>query len=290
MKSYCIKINNTNIINYIIQNINTIHDMDIVYSVKEFKRYTNLIIHCVNNKTEFFLESITNILTDTIIFFYEHDIFKKLINYDYFYFDDLEKLKIYNICTDFVDSDEFDDLDLSDRYNTIWNCIYFYLQEHKSIVLNGFVNFRLSSYIKYLDNIVDISVNKYLIDKEYTQFISLLQAYIDSRPSMIDIVHIIYNDTESILLDKNLNIIPFKENLSSVKYLSDITFSTNDHLLNSLISLLPEKIEAHIIGKKDEFIGTLENIFRTRLHLCTDCNICNTYKLISKNNKFSKKI
>lgn len=287
MKSRCIKINNTNIINYIISSLNKINNMNLLYSVKDFKKYTNIIIHC-SNDYEIFLEDLSNIITDSIIIFYEKSIIKNLIDFDYFYFDDLEKLKIYNIATDFLSSDEFEDLDLSERYNEIWNCVYFYLNDNKSIVLNGFVNFRLSSYIRYLDTIVDISVNKYLVDKEYTQFISLLQAYVDSHNSKIELVHLIYNNTDSMLLDQNFNIIPLSGKISSAKYLSDISFSCNDYILNSLISLLPKKIDVHIIGYKDDFIGTLENIFKNKIHICSDCNICKTYKLIYKPNNFSK--
>ncbi len=40
-----------------------------------------------------------------------------------------------------------------------------YVIENKSMILEGFVNFRIKEYIKYLDSIVDIAVNKYIIEK-----------------------------------------------------------------------------------------------------------------------------
>ena len=67
------------------------------------------------------------------------------------------------------------------------------------------------------------------------------------------------------------------------KYLSDITFSSNDYTLNVLLSLLPKKIYIHLIDDKiDEFITTLILIFENRIDLCTECPICKIYK-----NKYS---
>ena len=42
--------------------------------------------------------------------------------------------------------------------------------------------------------------------------------------------------------------------------------------------MLPKKIEIHIIDKEDEFINTLKLIFESRINICTECNICKTYR------------
>ena len=64
------------------------------------------------------------------------------------------------------------------------------------------------------------------------------------------------------------------------KYVSDISFSSNDYTLNALLTLLPKKIYIHIInGTEDEFINTLKLIFDNRVYICNDCNICNAYKI-----------
>ena len=54
------------------------------------------------------------------------------------------------------------------------------------------------------------------------------------------------------------------------------------YILNTLLDLLPEKINVHLINIEDDFIKTLKSIFEKRLYICTDCDICKTYKLISK--------
>ena len=92
---------------------------------------------------------------------------------------------------------------------------------------------------------------------------------------------------DSILLDNEKNIVHEDTNISNAKYLSDISFSSNDIALNTLLSILPRTIEIHVIDKEDEFINTLKLIFENRIKFCNECNICKTYKLLN-NVKISK--
>ena len=138
-----------------------------------------------------------------------------------------------------------------------------------------------------LDNIVDMAVNKYIIEREYKEFINLLKIYVNSTDAKAEIIHLIYTNGESILLDKEKNIIQMNNDINNVKYLSDISFSSNDIALNTLLSMLPKRVEIHIIDKEDEFIETLKMIFENRIKICEECNICKTYKMIN-NVKISK--
>ena len=149
------------------------------------------------------------------------------------------------------------------------------------MILDGFVNFRLDNYYKTIEEIVDLAVNQYIIEKEYTEFINLLKLYIDSREPLSSIVHFAYPNGESILLDQNKSVINLQDNIFNAKYLSDISFSSNDYALNALLTLLPKKIEIHLIGYEDEFIDTLKLIFGSRISICTDCNICRTYRVLN---------
>ena len=163
----------------------------------------------------------------------------------------------------------------------LYTIFYEFLSTHKSIVLNGFINFRLKNYLSVLDDIVNEAVNHFVIEKEYLEFISLLKLYINSQDYECDMVHIIFSSSESILLDENKNLIIVEDDIFKAKYLSDITFSSNDYILNSLLTLLPKKIYIHLLDDTtDEFLNTLQLVFENRVHLCTDCNICHLYKKI----------
>ena len=124
-----------------------------------------------------------------------------------------------------------------------------------------------------------MAVNKFVIDREYSEFIDLLKCYINSKSYEVSCVHLIYQNKESILLDEFKSLIELDENILNSKYLSDITFSSNDYTLNALLTLLPKKIYIHIIDDiQDEFINTLKLIFDDRIFICNDCNICKIYK------------
>ncbi len=277
MKSICIKSNNNSVINYLLENFSLLNMEDIVISTRSFKIYNNIIIHYTGKNIKLFHSILCNLLTNCIIIFYEKNIVKFLINYNYFYFDDLEKKEILNLCLK-----EFNlDYDIyNEKYLKIYNVVSNYITEHKSIVLSGFVNFRLSLYKEFLDSNIDTCISNFLIEKEYYEFIDLLRLYVNSKNSGYGNVHLVYVNNESILIDDCKNIVPIDKNISNVKYLSDISFSSNDYCLNTLLNILPKKITIHLIDNcEDEFINTLKLIFDSRVSICNECDICRVYRL-----------
>lgn len=282
MKSYCIKTNNNDIIQYLLKNLETSSLENIYYINRNFKHFKNVIVHYKGINKNSFLVFLTDVLTSCILYFFEPIFIKRIINYNYFYFDILEKKMIEENCYEYILSEE--DKTLKYRKDEIWTEVLSYINENKNIVLDGFANFRLENYYKTLEEIVDFSVSKYIIEKEYTEFINLLQIYIDSSKPSSHIIHLVYTNGESILLDENKKTINLNSNTFDAKYLSDISFSSNDYALNALLTLLPKKLEIHVIGYEDEFIDTLKLVFGSRVTICTDCNICRTYRVLNNAN------
>ena len=249
---------------------------NISYIDRKFKIYMNFIVHYTGEEIENFYKILCNIITETILEFYEINIIRRILSFNYFYFDEIERRKIGEICIESLKNNK-----LKNRNKTIYSKVKKYVEKNKSMILDGFVTFRIKEYIEKIDELVDEGVNKYIIEKEYAEFISLLKMYVNSKDPETEEIHLIYTNGESILLDKNKDIITISNNNFNAKYLSDITFSSNDFALNALLSLLPKKINIHLITKKDEFIDTLCLIFENRVYMCTDCNICRTYKIIN---------
>ena len=275
MKSYCIKTDNKEIIEYLLNKISKLDTPNIYYCNKSFKIYENVILHYKDNNIDKFNNLVAQLITEVIIKFYQEKILRRIINVNYFYFDEFERKIILENCDECISQEE------EEITETIFIGVQEYILEHRNIVVEGVANFRIDEYIKILDNIVDMAVNKYIIEKEYREFINLLKVYVNSTSSKTDMLHLIYTNGESILLDKDKNIIQVDYNLNNAKYLSDITFSSNDIALNTLLSLLPKKIEVHLINGEDEFINTLKLIFENRIKICTSCNICKTYRALN---------
>ena len=278
MKSLCIKENNNEILEFINNELAQIDLDGIFISSHTFKIYDNIIVHYKGEHSDLFYDKITAILTDAILNFYEQKLIRRILEYNYFYFNSGEKKEIIEIAKTIIANDI---ISYEDNYFAIFYAISDYITTNNSIVLEGFINFRLQGYMKNLDYIIDLSVNKFITDKEYLEFINMLKLYITITPSKTSVVHLIYLGNESILLDKNKQIIPLDDGLLNTKYLSDITFSSNDYSLNALLNIVPRKLVIHVIehDKNDEFINTLKLIFEGRYEVCSSCELCRLHEI-----------
>lgn len=264
MKSLCIKTNNPKSINYLLKSLENLDIKDTYFLCKNFKHYNNVIIHYLGNDLDYFVSSISDLLTCLIIDEFEPLLLKKLVERNYFYFDCLEINNVLNICEDdLCDSDEFS---FENRYNILFDQFYDYILSDNKIYLDGFLIFRNKEYFKCLEDTVDLAVNKFIIEREYLEFISLLKIYINSHISNINLVSLYYNSSKPTLFDEDNNIIDVKGDSFDMKYLSDISFSSNDYILNALLTLIPKKIIIHLNDNSiDEFINTLSLIFENRI-------------------------
>ena len=106
MKSFCIKTNNQELINYLLKKLEASSLENIYFISKEFKCYKNVIVHYLGKNISQFLINLSDILTETVLVFYEPILLQRLINIHYFYFDEYEKKIIENNCFQFIVLDE----------------------------------------------------------------------------------------------------------------------------------------------------------------------------------------
>ncbi len=277
MISFCIKENNINLQDFLITEINNSNFSNIKYSTHSFKLFENLIIHYLGENNDVFFDFISTILTKAIIIYYEPIQIKRLMYYDYFYFDKSSKDIIfdeYNLLLK-----KLSELEKNQKFALIYGPLKSFIKENKAIVLEGFINFRLQEYTLYLQDLLQEAVNQFILDKEYIEFVNLLKGYVDSRIPDNKQVNLIYVNNEALLLSQDGDIISLDKFDS--KYLSDITFSNNDYVLNTLVGLIPCKINLHLVSPKDNFIKTIELIFGDKVQYCQGCELCSAYKILN---------
>lgn len=289
MYSICIKTTDNNIIDFSNSYFENIIFDTIYFNNKNFKIYNNFILHFrpsqnSNNSLDDFFNLISNYLYDIIITFFEFPIVYNQLKDLFFYFDDSEKNILLDNCLKSINSTA----NIKTKKDILIPILKQYISTHKSFYLNGFINFRIKPYINFINTSINSCVNNYVVEKEYIEYIKLLKTYVSSKPSQVDVLHLIYIEDDTILLDNNLEILSITNNFSS-SIISDISFSTNDYILNMLISLLPEKLYIHLLCKEDEFISSLIKIFENNIHICQDCSICQAYKTLSYNSESHKK-
>lgn len=277
MKSICIKTNNENLLDYLLNELDYIEVKPVAISKNQFKNYKNIIIHYSGNDNKKFVHEVSCILSCLVIDELEESFLKMILLKNYFYFNSTEMKHILELCYE-IFSDDFNTY-FDKKHNLLIDSFENYLITNKSIILTGFINFRTKNYMAILEDVVDEAVNSFVVEKEYLEFISLLKMYVNSQNSNCDVVHLIYNKNNSTLLDKDKNQINISDDIFKAKYLSDISFSSNDYALNTLLTLVPKKIHIHLIDNCiDEFIHTISLIFENRVEICTDCSICKIYK------------
>ena len=263
MKTICIKTNNQDTINFLLENLNNIDLEDVKISTRNFKIFNNIFIHYNGNKIVFLLTELSNILASLIINEYETSIVKKIFLNNFFYFESVEKNELLKR----ISKETFEEQHYSERKIILFNTFFEFLNNNHILYLKGFITFRLQNYISELASQIESIVNEYVVEKEYDEFISLLNLYVNSEESKVDSVHLIYKNKEPILLDKNHNLIKTDIEQLNAKYLSDISFSSADVVFNTLLNIIPKKIYIHLNNKdKDEFINTLELVFEDRVY------------------------
>ena len=224
MKSLCIKTNNTKSIDYLLSSLEDLDIEDTCFSCKSFRHYTNIIIHYLGNDLEYFIGTISDLLTCLVFDNFENEFLRKITLQNYFYFDSSEINQVLDICEDVLcDSEQFS---FENRYNLLFDNFYKHISANNKLYLNGFLFFQSKKYFKYLEDSVDLAVNKFIIEREYLEFISLLKIYINSHSSGINLVSLYYNHSKPTLFDENNNIIDIKDTPFDMKYVSDISFSS----------------------------------------------------------------
>ncbi len=277
MISLSIKENNKKIQNFLLSEIKKSSISEIYFSIKKFKIYDNLIIHYKGKNLSSFYDFIAFIISKAIIKFYEPQILKRLFDYNYFYFDIPDEKIIMDEYKLITKRNRKNNFNLKQRL--IKKELINYIKNNKSLVLSGFVYFRLSRYISYITKLLEDSVNQFVVDKEFFEFVDLLKNYVDSKIPNNIIINLVYVNSKAFLLDETGNTIKL-DKFNSI-YLSDISFSNNDYVLNTLVSLLPAKICLHLTTKEDSFIKTIKMIFSDRILMCTGCELCNAYQMLN---------
>ena len=261
MAFICLKTNNKEVINYLTQNyINS----EYIYHVKKFKSFINFFIFSNDKNT--LIKEFSLVLSKYISYNLEPTFLNNILKKNYFYFTNNDKKIIL---------ENFKSINNNNNNNLFYikEPLETFLLNNKYINFEGFINFRLYNYKYYLEDLLTKAINQFVIDKEYLKYVTLLKKYVQENNPKIDNVNLIYINNSGILLDSNYK----KIELTSLncQYFSDISFSKNDLILNTLIDLLPEKIILHLLSNEEnEFIKTINLIFENKVCICPGCKLC----------------
>lgn len=224
---------------------------------------------------------IANCLADIIIDEWEARIIRKIVRDHYFYYKEEEKQAIIKKAKEILTPMDNDSYQQRQRKEKILEKILGYLDLHKELVLEGFINFRLKEYQDELEEIVNSAVDEFLLEKEYLEFVRLLKYFVDIQESRVDLVKIIFkNNGKFIMLDGKDE--PLKhESLEGlmVDHLEN-GMNYDDLLISALITLAPKEVEIHLEegAEAGDTVKTIQNVFGRRVNNCPGCARCRTEK------------
>ena len=216
-------------------------------------------------------------LADYIMRKYEKNIVHSVINRNYFYLNGLEKREIYKLTVDLISSENTNPVNNGKYRQKIKENLFDYIGDNKHIILDGFVTFRLGSYVCEIEQFVDAAVDKFVLQKEHEEFVKLLRYFVEMQDSVYNTVHIcVQTDKSYSILNHSFLDITQECVEDFLEGLQTGQINHDDVLISALISLAPKTVHFHnmeLIENK-QLIDTIKNIFVTRLHICTGCRLC----------------
>ena len=223
---------------------------------------------------------LANIIYKLVINEYYPDEMLAFISENYFFLKEEEIEELREVAHDALKSDG-EIVDESSVYcmnkkNSIVKRIQSCIMENNSINIEGFLTFRLRQLNSDIEAIVEKTVERFMVEKEYGEFIKLLKYFVEIQESKIDEVHIINKkDGSYVLKDRyGINIMEkLKEEVGIVKYPGDVKL--DDMLISALITSCPKIIVIHCAqnNPNKELMETIKNVFEERVTFTTSNRI-----------------
>ena len=162
------------------------------------------------------------------------------------------------------------------RITGLTESCYLFLRENKSLHIDGFITFRLKEYRAKLKEIVDFAVDEYLLDKQYEEFIGLLQYFVYFQEPLTPLVHLMHiRGNEFSVLNQDFSSVSVSSVSGVVARIADQELEMEDIVVSTLISLSPSRIVIHTRDPEVVIISTIRRIFGDRVELCLLCPHCN---------------
>ncbi|GCL72945.1 putative sporulation protein YtxC [Paenibacillus naphthalenovorans] len=162
------------------------------------------------------------------------------------------------------------------RKQKIISEFYEYLEVYTEFDLNGFLRFRLHAYKDELRDVVEYAIDEFVMDRQYQEFISLLQYFVYIQEAKIPFVHLIHKGgSDFLLLNEQMESMetPEMDAVVTVEMLErEINFE--DMIISTLITVSPQQIYIHTREPELQVIKTIKQIFENRVELCGYCRLC----------------
>ena len=146
--------------------------------------------------------------------------------------------------------------------------------------IEGFVNFRLRAFKDEIKRLSAAAADILLAEKEYGEFLALLNEYVTLKPPLFDVLHIVVTSCGGYCIfdEKHRDITEECANTVAESVMTDeICF--DDVILCFLIMSAPKKTVIHGANhiKSVCITETVKTIFGSSVEFCSGCKLCSEY-------------
>lgn len=161
------------------------------------------------------------------------------------------------------------------RRETISRHVAKYLTENHLLAVDGFIRFRMKTFYRSLEKLVEHAIDDYLLDQEYKEFIHLLRYFVSVQSPKITMIHIFHKGKGQFYLTKadGTSVNP-SEFDTAVHDFIEQAISQEDVIVSTLLTVAPERIVLHSQDHEENVIRTLTQIFDDRIIVCEGCSEC----------------
>jgi putative sporulation protein YtxC len=231
----------------------------------------------LSEQTDELYQLAAEVVADWIVDDDEEKRLRLLIIHEFHYDKEEEIKEILRYCRIKVDENDSEQLEmLIRRKGKISQLVITLLHECNNLNMDGFMRFRLNDYMEELRELAEYAVDEFLMDRQYREFISLLQYFVYIQEAKIPFAHLIHKGgNEFTLLNDRMEPIDTSEsNATLTMELLEKDINFEDVIVSTLISISPQLIYIHTREPDLQVIQTISQIFENRVELCEYCGLC----------------
>lgn len=223
----------------------------------------------------FMLDQYVNVIAEYIIDRYEIRLLRRILEEKFDHLSVVTKREVLKSVECCADDPE---VGYQARKQAVVLNIYDYLKEDNTMLVDGFVAFRLKEYEALLVKLAEALVERYEAHKEYEEFISLLKYFVGIQKDRPKMAHVLAaKEGGYVILDtegKDITAPCFADFLEGEVLLTEEAY--DDLLISVLITLAPETITVHNKNniRNQELFSTIFRVFDGNIIYCEGCKFC----------------
>ena len=172
------------------------------------------------------------------------------------------------------------------RINSMIEKIRECISEKQELNIEGFIIFRMRKLRDDIEKIIDKIVERYMVEREYKEFVKLLKYFVEIQECKIEKINIIIEENNNYIVRNGEGKDLYYEFLRELTLeQGSLDLNMEDILISGLITSAPKNIT--IYGKENctnkEFLDTIENVFGDRVFFGKHDSDYKTKKIITKN-------